>query len=257
MLNAKIISFFEKNIVFIVFSLIGLFLTMRSYFLIYPDLNLFYPFTGTDSFDWIANGLYYSGKSEVFFSFRPPAIPLLVAFLEKINILNWLPAINQAILFFFYFFIYKTLRLFFTKTTALLTVILLFFNFFLHNYSLYLLADLYATLFIFAGYYYYLKSKYNPKNYIWASFLWTVSFFIQYAFVFVLPAIIINFLLKRKKDILNKKLIVAAIIPIVSIITFFLFKKLIFGDFLYSSVTHVGLINFHLDGIFFYLTHLV
>ena len=64
--------------------------------LVYPDLNLDYPFMGGDSHDWIANGLRLAGH-DVRSSGRAPMLPLLIALLERAGALSWLPVLLVAL----------------------------------------------------------------------------------------------------------------------------------------------------------------
>lgn len=64
--------------------------------LVYPDLNLEYPFMGGDSHDWIANGLRLAGH-DVRYSGRAPLLPLVIALLERAGMLSWLPVLLVAL----------------------------------------------------------------------------------------------------------------------------------------------------------------
>jgi hypothetical protein len=61
--------------------------------LIVPDLNWCYRYMSSDSYDWIANGLYLAGEN-VRSNFRPPALPLAIAGLWRLEALPWLPVLN-------------------------------------------------------------------------------------------------------------------------------------------------------------------
>lgn len=64
--------------------------------LVYPDLNLDYPFMDGDSWDWIANGLRLAGE-DVRSSGRAPLLPLAIALLERTGTLSWLPVLLTAL----------------------------------------------------------------------------------------------------------------------------------------------------------------
>ena len=64
--------------------------------LVYPDLNLDYPFMDGDSHDWIANGLRLAGH-DVRSSGRAPVLPMLIAVLERAGALPWLPVLLVAL----------------------------------------------------------------------------------------------------------------------------------------------------------------
>jgi 4-amino-4-deoxy-L-arabinose transferase-like glycosyltransferase len=61
--------------------------------LVYPDLNLDYPFVDGDSHDWIANGLHFAGH-DVRYSGRSPLLPLLLAGLDRLGMLRAWPLLN-------------------------------------------------------------------------------------------------------------------------------------------------------------------
>jgi hypothetical protein len=61
--------------------------------LIYPDLNLDYPFVDGDSHDWIANGLHLAGH-DVRYSGRSPLLPLALAGLDRLGLLRLWPPLG-------------------------------------------------------------------------------------------------------------------------------------------------------------------
>ena len=64
--------------------------------LVYPDLNLDYPFVDGDSHDWIANGLFIAGH-DVRYSGRPPLLPLALALVDRLGLLPWWPVLGLAL----------------------------------------------------------------------------------------------------------------------------------------------------------------
>jgi 4-amino-4-deoxy-L-arabinose transferase-like glycosyltransferase len=231
------------------------FFLIKGMLLIYPDLNITYPFMFPDSYDWIANGLHYAGY-DVNFTTRAPGLPLLIAALVKLGKSNLLPLSNQFILFGIYILFYKILRTAFNRSASLITIFILFFNFFLQDLSLYILADMYALLFILIGIFYYIRSAEKENLYIYASLFWSISFLFQYTIVFIVPIIIIHFLIFRKK--ISKKLLIYVILPPFLIISAWLiYREIKFGSFFYTGVDQIALMKFHLDSIFFYLVNMV
>ena len=71
-----------------VFATLGALPVVRS--LIVADLNWCYPYMTADSYDWISNGLFWSGKP-ILPSLRPPGLPLVIAGLSKVGLLSLLP----------------------------------------------------------------------------------------------------------------------------------------------------------------------
>lgn len=74
----------------------GTWIGVLSRWLVYPDLNLDYPFPGGDGYDWLANGLALAGEP-VRYSGRAPLLPLLVAALDRMGGLSWLPVASQGL----------------------------------------------------------------------------------------------------------------------------------------------------------------
>src|SRR5688572_5277265 len=60
--------------------------------LVYPDLNLDYPFLDGDSHDWIAHALHFEGY-DVRASGRSPLLPLTLAVLDRVSAESWLPVL--------------------------------------------------------------------------------------------------------------------------------------------------------------------
>ena len=251
----KIFYYIKNNYPKIIFGFIFAILLAKGFLLIYPDLNLLYPFMAPDSYDWIANGLHYEGY-EVNFTFRPPGLPLIIALLDKFYILNFLPLLNQLVLFGILFLFFKIIDKQFNKLTATITTLILFFNFFLQNLSLFILADIYAVFFILLGLYFYLEAKNDERKYLQASFFWSVSFLFQYAVVFIFPAVLIHFLNFRKKvkPILFLKIFLLAILfPGV----WFLYKEIISTDLSITEINYLKLLKLHFDSLFFYLINTI
>jgi len=239
----------EKIDDFIILFFISFFL-VKSFFLIYPDLNLSYPFLTPDSYDWIANGLFYSGYN-VYSSFRAPGLPLVIAFFEKLDILNLLPLLNQLLMAGIFISIFKLIHTHFSKTTSFLTLLIIFFNFFIQNIGLYVLADIYAVFFILLGFLFYTRGS-SKKNYIAASLFWALSFIFQYALLYFIPAIILHFIFFRRKTDLNNLLL--SIIPFFSIIVpWFIYKEIKFGSIVYAGNAQAEYLRIHSDSMFFYL----
>ncbi len=64
--------------------------------LITPDLIHNYPFMGSDSHDWVANGLFYAGH-DVRYTARAPLLPLALAGLHGLSALHLFPLIIQLL----------------------------------------------------------------------------------------------------------------------------------------------------------------
>lgn len=246
----------KKSYVKLTFLLIFLILMAKGVVLIFPDLNLSYPYMAPDSYDWIANGLYYTGFDVHFTLLRPPGLPIVIALLEKIKLLPFLPLLNQLILFGILLTTYQILTRFFSKKVSTITTIILFVNFFLQNLSLFILCDIYALFFISIGFYYYLKSEDNENYYIYSSLFWSISFLFQYAIASVAPAVLVHFFLFRKK-ISHKTTATSAIFPLLFIGGWYIFKRIYVNNISQQGIDYVHLIKIHLDSIFFYFINII
>jgi hypothetical protein len=241
---------YEKAFFFIIFS----FFIARGLFSIVPDLNLFYPFLASDSYDWIANGLFLSGY-DTNFSARPPGLPLVISLLAKIDFLEILPLINQLVLGGIILTFFKLTQRYFVKPIALILAAILFFNAFLANLSLYILADCYAVFFILLGSYFYLKAEDDQNEYFKSSIFLTISFFFQYALAYFLPAIALHFLIFRRK--ISTKILLESIIIPAFLIPIWVIAKGMLSRISGSEVLHTKLINFHADSVPFYFVNIV
>jgi hypothetical protein len=238
-----------------ILSLIFVIIALRSALLIYPDLNLTYPFLAPDSYDWIANGICHEGY-DVNCSFRPPALPLIIAGLDALGILDLLPALNQLVLFGMLFIAYRMTARWFGRPASVLVTLILFFNYFLQNLSLYILADIYAAFFILAGVYCYAGAESDERNYGYAALWLSVSYMFQSAVVFVMPALLVHWVFFRERLGL-KNIIRTALPPLLLIGGWLIYKKARFGSVPPYSVQQAALLKLHSSSILFYLINTV
>jgi len=253
-LDLFITLLFKFRIPLVFFSSYLIYFFIKGVLLTYPDL-FHYPFMTPDSHDWISNGLHLLGY-DVFYSFRNPGLPLLIAVLYKYNILFLLPFLNQITLFSLILSSYYLIKHITNPFISLLFSLFLFLNFFLQSFSLFILADLYATLFMIIGFDFYLKAKEREKYYYFCSLSLSISFLFQYAIYFQLPAVILHFYLYRNN--ISIKHIIYYSFPFMFVnFIWFTYKYFYFGTFLYSGVMHVELLKFHLDSILTYAINVI
>ncbi len=235
------------------FALLLVFFGVKSYFLIYRDLNMFYPFLVPDSYSWIANGLHYEGYKYVNFSpIRNPGLPLLIAALDKMDVLNMLPAVNQFVLLGLLVVAYKHIKKEFGVPISIFTGLLLFVNYFLENASLFILADIYAIFFILLGYYFYVEARTDPAKYMRAFLFMAVSALFSNGLVFFLPAVVIHFLLFRR-NIGIKKIPMVFLPPFLVPLGWFFIRRTIMGADAYGY--QLSLVRPHISSVFFYLSN--
>ena len=116
--------------------------------LVYPDLNLDYPFLDGDSHDWIANGLAYSGH-DVRFPGRPPLFPLTLALLDRLGALPWLPVLVQALFHATVLLFYGVAARLASRAAAFAAAVALLVNYSLGSLSLQVMADVPASCLLF------------------------------------------------------------------------------------------------------------
>jgi hypothetical protein len=115
--------------------------------LVVPDLNWCYPYMTADSYDWISNGLYWSGRP-ILASLRPPGLPLVIAGLSKAGLLPVLPAVNFLFLGLSTVFLYLLLRERHDAWIAATAGWFFFANDCVQDLAKYVLAETYATPFL-------------------------------------------------------------------------------------------------------------
>jgi len=233
----------------------ALFLLGRSLVLLYPDLNITYPFMAPDSYDWIANGLYYEGY-DVSYSSRSPALPLIIAVLDRLGILWLMPVMNQMVLLALLLTFHSFCLRRFGRLTSMLLLLILFVNFFLQNFSLYILADIYAMLGIFLASSLYAGAEDDERRYIPASLFLSISFLFQYAAISVAPAFLLHWLLRRRRIGLRTAAL-TLLPPFVLIGGWMMYNKMVFGSACYSGLRQAELVRPHLTSIFFYLFNII
>jgi len=128
------------------------------------DLNWCYGYTLQDSFDWIANGLFWAGQP-VAASFRPPGLPLLIAALWRLGLLHLLPLLNILVLMLTAAALQRFLLLRFTPPVAALAAWVFFANSYLQWYAPFVMAELYATLFLVLAAQAFARAGEDPRLY--------------------------------------------------------------------------------------------
>lgn len=118
--------------------------------LVYPDLNLDYPFLAGDSHDWIANALSLAGY-DVRSSGRSPLLPLAVAALERVSALSWLPVLLTLLFHGTVLAFYTLAARLSSGPAAFAAALALLANHSVLGMSLQVMADVPASCLIFLG----------------------------------------------------------------------------------------------------------
>jgi hypothetical protein len=112
--------------------------------LVYPDLNLDYPFVDGDSHDWIANGLFFAGH-DVRYSGRPPLLPMTLALLDRLGLLPWWPVLGLTLFLATVVAFYTLAARLFPAAAAFAAALLLLADYSLQGLALDLMADVPAS----------------------------------------------------------------------------------------------------------------
>lgn len=225
-------------------------------FLVYDDLNLQYPFMFPDSYDWVANGLYYAGYT-VNYTVRPPGLPLIIAGLVLADALRLLPLANLAVMLGILAVCYRLFIPGVTRAAALVTITLLFASYFFFSLAFYVLADLYCLLFIALSLLEFVRAREAPRRYVTSALYLGISLVFQYAGIVLLPAYALVWLLCRRGISAWRHLGLAVATAVATLTPWLLYRWVTFGDPLYSRVMHVQLVRWRLDSIPFYLFNTV
>ncbi len=127
------------------FAALGALPVVRS--LVVADVNLCYPYMTADSYDWISNGLFWSGKP-VLASLRPPGLPLVIAGLSRLGALSLLPVVSFLFLGLSTALLYLLLRERHDAWIAAAASWFFFANDAVQDLARYVLAETYATPFV-------------------------------------------------------------------------------------------------------------
>ena len=119
-------------------------------FLVYPDLNLDYPFIGGDGYDWISQALHIAGF-DVRYPGRPPLFPLIMAVLERLGLLRLTPVLIQGAIVAVTVVLYRTVSGRYDRSIALVVSVAFFVNFSWRSLGLQIMADVPAACLMLAA----------------------------------------------------------------------------------------------------------
>ena len=154
---------------------------------------------GPDSWDWLANGLFWSG-APVAASFRPPGLPLVIALLHRLQALPLLPYLNFAMLGLTAFLLHRLIRLRHSPLIAALAVLLLISNGSLFGHTRYVMAEVWTLPFLIGAAIAFVRSAEEPSQYLLCTALLSLSFLFHYAGAIVGLGFALALLLCRRAD---------------------------------------------------------
>ncbi|HYL04737.1 MAG TPA: glycosyltransferase family 39 protein [Thermoanaerobaculia bacterium] len=224
--------------------------------LLYPDLNLDYPFVDGDSHDWIANGLRLAGH-DVRYSGRPPLLPLALALLDRLGALPWWPLLGLA----FYlatvvgFFTLAARRL--PAAAAFAAALVLLAAYSLQGLALDLMADVPASCLILWSARAFLTAADRPRHYAWSGLLSGLAALTQPVGLLVVPAAAATLWVRRRRDLATRWPWIGAALAAACQGLWTLVRRhgfAVYGD---SLKDPWRLFGFHLSAVRFYLWNLV
>ncbi len=246
----------EERPVLLVLIMAAGFLFWKARYLVYPDLAFTYPFITYDGFQWILDSGIYLGR-DVTATYRNPALPVLVACLDRLGAVRYLPLLTTALLGVFFVYLTLLLREHHRPSIVALTVALLFFNFTVQTIYDFVLADQWAITCQMIAIYHLRRAKDGPRQLLLFAFWIAVSFSFQYAVAFVAPAFLYYYLTEIRpgassRRAVDRTALLAVCLGLLLALPPFLYKWKKFGNPFFSHVTHFPLLKPHFFGMVYY-----
>jgi dolichyl-phosphate-mannose-protein mannosyltransferase len=212
--------------------------------LLYPDLNLDYPFTDGDSFDWIGNGLYLAGH-DVRYSGRPPLLPLVLAVLDRLSLLPWFPILQQILFHLSILAFYRLAARCHSRRAAFVAATALLFNSSVQSLSLDLMADLMASCLLLFALHFFAQAEEEPRAYLGCGLAGAVSALTQKAALLAALPAAVAVLAFRPRHLRSPWLWGGALLFALPQGVWLLYKRLAFGTFGDLLVHHWRLVRPH------------
>lgn len=215
--------------------------------LIYPDLIFSYPFTGGDSPDWIANALFLAGH-DVTYTARPPLLPVLLAALNRLALLDFYPLLAQFLAHSTICGLYGLLRLDYSKLIAGIVATAWLMNTTWLKLSLPLMADVPAACLLFWCVFFWRRSDHAQ-----AGLLGGLSAVTQPVALVLAAPVLLTLILFRRQDLTCRRFLVGGLLFVAPTGLWLLFKKALVGQLGdVSSLRHWSLLIPHLDSVGYY-----
>lgn len=252
-------------IVVALFFFFTVLLFYRSFLITDPSRFLeTYKYFTSDSYDWIVNGIYYFKDSSI--SLRNPGLPLIIKPLWGLNLLWLLPYINAVAFIVLIFTVNRSVNyLTGSIKISILVSVIMFLNFELLDFSKYILADLYAVLFIALALHFALTSRKN-LTYLFLGISTLFQNFAYFIFVVWFVLSLIDILSKSKENWrIDRQLLITTfktmsgylLMFLLPLIPIYIYKTLAFGDPIYSGVSQFDLLRINLNSLFYYTVSII
>jgi hypothetical protein len=214
-------------------------------FLVYPDLNLDYPFLDGDSPEWIAAGLRLAGH-DVRDPGRSPLLPLVIALLDRLGALAWLPVVLQLLFHGTVFAFFRLAARGSPARAAFAVSLALLLSHSLHGLSLQVMADVPASCLLFLA-----GREFVLRRYPGSGVLGGASALTQAAGVLAAVPAALTVLLHRRRDLRTAGLWAGALL-FAALPALWLAARGIFGPAGRMAPRQWDLIDPGFDSILFY-----
>lgn len=168
--------------------------------LVYPDLNLDYPFMDGDSPEWISAGLLLAGH-DVRDPGRSPLLPLGIALLDRLGALPWLPVALQLLFHATILAFYALAALRGPRRAAFAVALALLASHSLHGMSLQVMADVPASCLLFLGCRAFVLAGTESRRYLASGLLGGLSALTQSAGLLAAAPAALTVLVHRRRDL--------------------------------------------------------
>jgi hypothetical protein len=218
--------------------------------LVYPDLNLDYPFVDGDSHDWIANGLLFAGH-DVRYSGRPPLLPLTLALLDRLGLLSCWPLLGLALFLATVVAFYTLAARLFPAAAAFAAALLLLADHSLQGLALDLMADVPASCLLLWSARAFLLAP-GPRRYVRSGLLAGLSALTQPMALLLPLAAGVTLATRRRRDLATRWPWIGAALAFGCPALWMLVRRIAFASYGDSLLNHRRLLGFHLSAVRFY-----
>ncbi len=222
-----------------------------AFLLLYPDLNLAYPFRGGDSFDWISQALRFAGE-DVRYPGRPPLLPLVMAGLERMSALHFTPLLIQLLIAVTTVVLFRVVAGQFSTKIALPVSIGFFVNYAWRSLGMEVMADVPAACLVLMALGAFSRALGRPKLYVLTGLLGGLSAVTQPLSLLLLLPMSCAVYLHRRGDLRTWRPWVGLILFVGPTLMWIPVQRLWLGS-PGTGPLHWALLGLHPDNIPFYL----
>ncbi|MDL2719221.1 MAG: glycosyltransferase family 39 protein, partial [Acidobacteriota bacterium] len=192
--------------------------------LLVADVNLCYPYMTADSYDWISNGLFWSGKP-VLASLRPPGLPLVIAGLSRLGLLSLLPVVGFLFLGLSTALLYLLLRERHDPWIAAMAAWFFFANDAVQDLARYVLAETYATPFLVLAALAFVRADRSLRWYVVMGGALGAAFLFSYAAVPAGIGLALVVVAVRKEDVRSREIWIGALATVAVALSWFAIRS--------------------------------